>query len=255
MIQNEVYLRKEDHKYFDSKGKTYSSVSHVLNSVEEGFDAEKISRQVAGKGKYAGMTADQVKAQWKGIGTDSANHGTSIHDALEHFGKNYELKEEHTHLMPMVQSIIGDYRPYKKVHDECVLYHPDYMIAGTADKILEINTRKNIVDIEDYKTNNRKGIVYFNEFNKFKLHPVSHLSDCNFNRYTLQMSIYGLMYEKLTGGQVRALWIRYIPADNPLNHKRIPVPYMRTDAENILKNFYYKKDVSSSEIESPIFNI
>ena len=237
MIQNNVFLRKEDHRYFDLSNNEYRSVSAVLNEITEKFDAEVISKRCAGKGKYAGMTALEVKTQWAAIGKNSAEHGTNIHDALERFSKHAEILEEDVHLTPMIQTINADYREYRKVHDECILYHPEYKVAGTADKVLELGTRKIYADIEDYKTNNRKGIEYFSGYNKYFFEPVNHFSDCNFNRYALQLSIYGVMYERLTGNKIRSLWIRSIPPDNMLNHKRIPVPYLKSDAMNILENF------------------
>jgi len=251
MIQNKVFLRPEDHRYFDYDGNEYDSVSKVLNSVEKKFDAKKMSRLVAGKGKYAGLAADEIQELWKQNGKERTGHGTRIHDSLEQYSKTGQIAEKNEELSPMIQSISSDYREYSKVHDECILYNDHYGVAGTADKVLEIGGSK-YIDIEDYKTSKDKGIEYFSKYNKYKLEPITHLPDCNFIRYSLQLAIYAVMCEGLMGVKIRSLWIRYIPADDPLNHKRIPVPYMRTDALAVL-NHYVSKPIIINQQEEPIF--
>jgi len=255
MIQQKVFLRAVDHRYFDYEGEEYTSVSRVLNSVQEKFDAKKWSKISAGKGKYVGMTAAQVEAEWKGTAKESTDHGTRIHDALEYFTKYGDIKNEDVDLTPIVKSVATDHKEYKRVYseNECILYHEGYKVAGMCDKILVNGVRRIYADIEDYKTNLRKGIEFYSKYNKYMLAPVQHLQDCNFNRYALQLSIYGYMYECLTGNQIRNLWIRYIPAENLLNHRRIIIPYLRTDAENILHNFRNKPEVMIDTLEQPTF--
>ena len=77
-------MRKEDHRYFDYEGNEYTSVSKVLASVKEEFDEEKWSKL---KAKKLGISQAEMKAQWAEARESSADHGTRIHDALEHFTK------------------------------------------------------------------------------------------------------------------------------------------------------------------------
>lgn len=247
MIQNKVYIKKDTHEYFDHDGNKFESVSRVLNLIEEPFDAETISKRCVGSAKYAGMTQDQIKKSWEENRDSAANHGTAVHDAIENYTKNFTIEPSNDHLEPMLKSIAADYVPYTKAYSECILYSPSFekrgvRIAGTTDRILVVNSRGGYVDMEDYKTNISKGIVYHNNYNKYKKHPVSHLTDCNYIRYCLQLSIYGFMYEELTLNKIRSMWLRYIPKDNPLGHYRIPVPYMKNDAIAVLEHFASQKD-------------
>lgn len=257
MLQQYVSLRKEDHTYWDLDGRQYVSVSRVLDNVQEKFDVEKKSRDCAGKGKYVGMSQEQVKKAWSDNSSSACDHGTRIHEALERYTTHFDILPEDNDLEPMIKSVCADYNGYKRVYNEAVLYHPEYMIAGTADKVLQLNTRDSFVDLADYKTNIKKKIQFYSEYNKFMLGPVSHLSDCNYNRYSLQLSIYALMCEHLTKGKVRTMWIRYIPADNFLNHVRIPVSYMREEAIAVMEYYVNKPKVESKSFlpEIPNFDL
>ena len=237
MIQNFVTIDHYTHTYTDVNGDIYTSVSRVLDTVDNKFDAETMSRNCAGRGKYVGMTQEEVKAQWLSTAKESTDHGSRIHNALETYSKTFTIKKEDVDLEPMIKSVTLLHKDYVRTYDECILYHPGYKVAGTADKILLPTSRSGYVDIEDFKTNIKKGIVFHNEYGKFKKFPVEHLSDCNYNRYALQLSIYGFMFEYLTKKKIRKMWLTFIPEANPMNHVRIPVPYMKTDAIAILENF------------------
>ena len=242
MLQTEVTLRHSDHRYFDNEGNEYASVSKMLGTLKEPFDADMMSKRCAGKGKYAGMTAKEVRTAWTANAKESTDHGSSIHDAIDNYTKTGKIKDADTVLDSMLKSIVSDYIPYKKTYDECVMYlkfdepcGQYHGIAGMSDRILVVT--KSIADVEDYKTNIKKGIEFNSKYNQYMKYPVEHLQDCNFNQYSLQLSVYGLLYENLTQSKIRSLWIRFIPQDDPLNHRRIPIPYLRTDAINAIRNF------------------
>lgn len=260
MIQNFVTLDHASHIYTDTTGKTYTSVSHVLNTVEEKFDEETMSRNCAGKGKYVGLTQAQVKAQWRKTANESMGHGTKIHEELERYSKTFQVEDKA--MEPFVKDIHATYNDYVRTYDECVLYHPDYMVAGTADKILLPTSRSKYVDVCDYKTSlNKGGIEYFNKYGKTLKYPVEHLQACSFSRYTMQLSLYGVLIENLTGKQIRHMWIRYIPADKPMEHIKIPIVYMKDSAIAILEHFRDMQQVKKlkdefiNTIEEPNFTI
>jgi hypothetical protein len=243
-IQNEVFLEPVSHTYSNLSGRKFTSVSKVLESVSEKVDWSAIAGKVAGKGKFAGMTKEDILLAWDKNRDKAANHGTRIHNALERYSKEFKILSEDEDLTPMIKSIASTYVDYYQTFDEACLFSDQYGVAGTADKILQIKKGSPFVDIEDFKTNISKGIEFFNKDNKYLISPVSHLQDCNFNKYSLQLSIYGLMYETLTGGKVRNLWIRFIPADNPMGHYRIMIPYLRLEALAVLE--YHKNTFGES---------
>lgn len=245
MLQNNVYIDSNTHTYWDYDGNQYVSLSRAREIFKRPFD-KSVARHCAGKGKYVGMSEQQVLQHWDDKRIKASDHGTKIHNAIETYTNTGVLSEDET-LHALLQSIGSDYREYARTYSEEILYSPSYAskgtrIAGTTDRILQLSARGNVIDIEDYKTNLEKGIQLFNKDNKYFLSPFEHMQDCNFNDYSLQLSVYAFMAEELFGYKVRSLWIRYIPADNPLNYRRIPVPYMKSEVINFLE--YYHKEKS-----------
>lgn len=239
MIQDFVTRRDSDHTYSDKNGNSYESVSRVLSALEEPFDAIVMSKRCAGKGKYAGLTADQVLEMWNKKRDASCDHGTRIHGALENYSKNFSIKPEDEEIAPIIQSVSEEFKDYDRAFDEAILYHPKYMVAGTTDRALKVKARSKQMDITDFKTN--EDIGFYNDYGKYYFAPVSHLQVCKYNRYSLQLSIYALMIEAITSYTIRRLFIKFIPKDNPMAHRIIPVNYMKRDAEAILEHHYNKR--------------
>ena len=253
LIQNKVYINKEQHRYFDYAGNEFTSVSKILSMVKEPFDEKRLSAMTA---KKLGVTQADVLADWKKKRDDAAGHGTRIHDAIEEYKNFFTIKPSNMDLEPMLKSIAQEHSGYARCYSEALLYSPSFeklgiRAAGTTDQILKVSTRSRYVDIEDYKTNLRNGIEFHSKYNKYLLGPVSHMQECNYNTYSLQLSIYALMYEELTGDLIRSLYIRFIPPNNPLGHYRIPVPYMKLEAWAVL-NYFGEK--TKADKETSIFD-
>lgn len=239
MLQNKVKLEPISHKYYDDKGLQYMSISAVLELIKPLFERDKLSTMTANK---RGISQEEVLAEWTATSKVATDHGTRVHESLEHYQNTASIKEGDEKFEPMIKSISATYIDYGKVYQEECLYDEEYRIAGTADKIFAVTTHKGSkFDIEDYKTNLSKGIVTFDKYGKTLLHPVEHMEHCNFNHYALQLSFYAYMLERLTNRRVRQMHITYIPADNFLNWRKIPVPYLKTDVINILK--FYKHTI------------
>jgi hypothetical protein len=231
LFPNKVQLEPVSHKYYDGEGKQYISVSKVLSLLSEKFE-DTIA--------YA-RASDETRAEWKKKGKDAADHGTNIHNALELYNKTGQILIENAHLEEAIKSIIGEYKEYHQSHDEVCLYNEEYRIAGTTDKICVLSNRKDSdVDLADFKTNISKGIYYYSDYKKRLFSPFDHLQDCNYVKYSFQLSIYAYFFECLTGRRVRQLYIHFIPPHDMLQHKKIPVMYMKNDVKLLLETYRYQ---------------
>jgi hypothetical protein len=231
LFDNRVTLEPVSHKYYHLDGNQYLSVSALLKMMGEKFEDTPA---------YAKAT-EETKAGWKKIGMDSAGHGTRIHEALELYNQTGQILIENKDWEQAIKSIIGEYKDYHRTYDEVCLYNEEYRVAGTTDKICMISNRKDgEVDLADFKTNNRNGIVFFSNYKKRLFAPFDHLQDCNYIKYSFQLSIYAYFFEQLTGRKVRQLYIHFVPADNMMNHRKIPVIYMKTDVKLLLESSKYK---------------
>lgn len=234
MFKPIVQLQHDTHQYFDVNGNQYISVSKLLTLISEKFE-DTIAYQRA---------SEATRAEWKGKGKVAADHGTQIHNALELYNQTGQVLVENSHLETPVKSIINEYKDYHQTHDEVCLYSPEYRVAGTTDKICVISRSKDSeVDLADFKTNISKGIYYFNSYKKRLFHPFDHLQDCNYVKYSFQLSLYAYFFEQLTGRKVRQLYIHYIPPNNMMEHRKIPVMYLKNDVKLLLET--YKNQILS----------
>lgn len=109
-------------------------------------------------------------------------------------------------------------------HPELILWNNKHKIAGQADKVF-IETIDGIkyAEIDDYKTN--KKIATSSIFGKM-LDPLSHLDDCNYNHYRLQISTYAWLLEQEN----------YVIRNTGFTHlnKKYIFPYMKEEVELML---------------------
>lgn len=242
-----VKLIPENHQYFHVDGRRFESLSRVRDCIKVPFD-KSIAKQCAGKGEYVGMNEQQVLEQWTKVAKSSTDRGTRIHEALERYEKTGLVLPADEELRPMIIAVAAGYIDYYQVHQEKTLYDEEYEIAGTADHILETTRHKSsILDLDDYKTNERKGIYYESKYKKYLLGPFSHLQDCNYYDYSLQLSCYALMLEKLTGRKIGKLTITFIPPNNPLAFRKIPVVYLKNDAKILFEYYKEQKHIKKEE--------
>jgi hypothetical protein len=223
-----VKLEPIKHKYYDVSGNEYMSVSHFIKQLSQPFEDTYAYR----------MADDATRAEWAKKRDDAANGGTRVHNALEDFSKTGQVKDSDKELQDSVRDIISMYNDYHSCHEEVCLYNEKYRIAGTTDKICVVSrTKTSAVDIADYKTNDTRGIEFFSRYNKRLFEPLSHLDDCSFVKYSIQLSLYAYFFEELTGRPVRRLYIHHVPLSDLKNHKIIPVMYMKNDVKALLDKY------------------
>jgi hypothetical protein len=246
-----VTLEPNQHRYFDQFLNEYTSVSKVLECVKNKFDPDgKILKATAAK---RGISPEELQAEWKGKGKVATDHGTRIHNALERYQQTFAILPEDMDLEPLIKSISSLYSDYGRTYEEFVIHSEHYMVAGTADKVCWKSTKKeSIIDIYDYKTNISKGIQYEDTYKKYLKGPVSHLMDCNFNTYALQLSIYAHMLQLTTGRPIGRLNIVFIPPNDFLSWKLIPVPFMKLEAAAVLDYFMSIPKVIEKKEENPL---
>ena len=121
------------------------------------------------------------------------------------------------------------------------MYDEEFKVAGTADLIYE---HKNEFTIGDFKTN--KKFRFSSPFCERLKDPVSHLHNCEFNLYGLQLSMYAYLYERMTSKRCRKCVIFYLKDERFLAYH---VNYMKAEVEAILAS------MKKSRAEVPINNI
>jgi hypothetical protein len=192
----------EDHKYrsIDVTDQTdWLSVTSFIGNFKKPFDADVIAAKTAKskKSKWYGMTPEDIKAAWKAEALRATTLGTWYHNCREADLCELNNMERHGVTVPVFKPIEKDgckYSPAQKLIDGIYPEHLVYLrsagICGQSDIVEVINGE---VHITDYKTNKEiktEGFTSWEGISQKMLTPLSHLDDCNFMHYALQLSMY-----------------------------------------------------------------
>jgi len=193
-----IYLEEETHRYvlLDDPDFTFTSCTTFVGQFFEKFDKEAIALHLVNNHpNYAGLSVENLVATWNNL----TREGTRVHAEIEHFlteGKPVtHPKAMHALEWLRVKNIIP-----KKMLPEFILYSKELGIAGTID-LLVMNIDGSY-DIYDWKTSKK---IEMNPYRGKRgiLGPALDVGDCNFNHYSLQLSLYQYILETYYGLKIR----------------------------------------------------
>ena len=238
---NGVNFNEENHTY---KLKDYQfgvSVTQLIKSYANEFNAEEIASRIA---KRDNTTTFEILKKWKIENQEACLKGSKIHVEAQNIWKgiNIPLNMEKcsTGLKNAINSGVKQakqfYQDYKNVYDmlydEFIVWSKEYDIAGSIDGIM-YNKLTQQCCILDFKTN--KELEFISKYKKKMKIPLQKLDDCNGQHYFIQLSIYKFLIEKYTNIKIDELFIVYFDT-NIDNYEIIEVPYLKDEVEKILEN-------------------
>jgi hypothetical protein len=242
----------KDHTYkIDKQPSAKISVTGLVGSVKEKFEEDKWA---AIKGKELGVTAEEMKLLWKKNNQMSTYQGSTLHNYIDNFYQNkiipynQVLAESilgitlHEMMRTNLKVLIKQFNNFYNTTKDSILPIKNEFVVGdlSATKIcgmldmLAYNTDTNTFEIYDFKTNKR-----FNEISEYKkklLSPVEHLDECEFNTYSLQLSLYKIFIQKYTDIEVSNLKIAWFSVNNE-DYKIIELKYMPDECAALMKKF------------------
>ena len=223
---------------FDEKTHTYKaenkkliSVTTYLNQFKKPFDADKIATNYPEKNN---LIKKDVLEKCKNEADISKERGNIIHDAIELFLTKHQTTVntskyvEQKELENIYKYLLELLKEYKVVDCEKIIGSSELGIAGTFDCLMQNRKTGNLCLI-DWKTN--KEIKTENQWQNL-LYPLYDLEDCDFNIYSLQLSIYKYIIEKfnLYSNNIEELKIVHIK--NGIHE--MEVEYLKEAVEKIL---------------------
>ena len=187
--------------------------------------------------------------EWAKINREACERGTKIHSELENSfykaGNNVKLEKF---------GIGGKFQCKKNYNELDLEYgvYPEYLIYfSTKDKILNLAGQidlliknGNEIVLVDHKTNakiDQKGFYdsKSRQTKKMKF-PLTKLDDCNFTHYTLQLSLYAWMLQRINPDFViKDLIINHY--DHSGNNTLYHCQYLKKEVELLLK--HYKRQI------------
>ncbi len=198
MAEPKIRFFEKDHVYIDEDtGIRLDSATEFISMFFEKFDKEKWSRYVA---KKDNISVQEVLDKWEKKKKWSCEFGTSVHNYAEDLIKNKKPREPPTELHKKYFDAIDLFmkkEPYKFIYAEKIVGSPKYRIAGTIDAVSKKN---NSIYLIDWKTNKKIETCSYND--KRCLSPIHYLPDCNFTKYSLQLSLYRFILEVVYGWKV-----------------------------------------------------
>lgn len=178
-------FNEEKHEY-SINGKILTSVTQFLDNYFKPFDEDKWSKKVAIKCK---TTQKEILKQWERKRNRACEYGTYVHEQIENYlnNKSYNKSlKEIEQAKNILRIFCGD------ITSELRVFSEELGIAGTIDCVIE---KDNNIYILDWKTGFNK-IKKENKYGVKALDPISHLADCNYVRYSLQLGLYKYILEK-----------------------------------------------------------
>lgn len=193
-----IYFDGSIHVYYNTEGVVYDSPSKVFAKYKNKFDADAVAERYA---KKHGQTASYWKKQWEQEKDKSLVRGTGIHQTKEDlmFGRGIDKYQGKTYQVQNPDMLIGNVvRELKDLPDgiypEMPVWNHNYRVSGKPDKvIIETILGTKYAHVDDFKTNksiDKTSYEHPREGYKMMKGPLSHLMDCNWVHYMLQMSFY-----------------------------------------------------------------
>lgn len=186
----DLSFKEKEHKYSVKGRPIEKSVSKLIENYYEEFDVDAVAPYSAIK---AGVTTEEIKAQWAAINLESRERGHRVHA----FGELYQYNRNLKPSCPQEEAVVKFWRDLPEhiipVEAELRMYHFREFYAGTADFIL-YDTKKNEYIIGDYKTNKD---LYKNFQGKTMLAPFEYLLDMPLSHYQIQLSYYQILLEQI----------------------------------------------------------
>ena len=186
---------------------------------------------------------------WDEENRKSCERGTKIHEEIEHsfynnphnislkkfgLGGKFECKKDYSEL-DLEYGVYPEYLIYRESDDGIL------RIAGQVDLIVKSG---NEITIIDHKTNKKidqkSGFDSVSKANFKMKYPLNNLMDCNFYHYTLQLSTYAWMLQKINPNFViKDLILNHY--DHNGNNTLYHCDYLKKDVERML--YHYKKEL------------
>ena len=204
----------------------FTSVTTWIHSLFPHFDADKIIEKMMASpkwpnSKYFGMSAEDIKKQWKENGRTASSAGTKLHYDIECFYNNAPVKNdsiEYKYFEKFQKDIGCHLKPYRT---EWMVYHKELKFAGSIDMIFE--NEDGTLQIYDWKRS--KEIKKNNMFECAKPECISHLPNSNFWHYSLQLNTYKALLEANYGKRVTDMFLICLHP-NHSSYQRIRVPHL-----------------------------
>lgn len=190
LINADIRLRESDHTYILESDPTivFYNVTKLVQGQFPPFEREKIAGWLVNNStKYCDYTEEELLQEWE----DRKDSGSAVHKELE----NYILSGK----IPILPKAISGMNWYDRemaffgdqVFPEVIVFSEELKVAGTVD-LLVYNSKTGECHIFDWKTSKK---IDRNGRKQAITQACAGLTDCRFDQYSLQLSVYSYILE------------------------------------------------------------
>jgi len=237
---------EDNHTYIiDGKPNTHTSCTALIKLYTTPFNADDIITKMQASmkwnsaNKYFKMSREEIKQQWSTAGKEASSKGTMLHKMIERFYLNgmkltddeaekaNSLKEFELFLM-FHNEVASRYKGYLAVEKKifCDVNHEK--ICGTVDMLYSIDDSNKVALVDFKRIKKLDGVGY-----KKMKPPLQHMDDCNFNSYSLQLSIYRFILEKYYDLIVMESFILILHPNND-RYFVVALPHLKKEVELLM---------------------
>lgn len=249
-----VRFEPEAHKYFAGE-RELISVSAFTKKFEQKKDWKAIATKVA---KKEGKTTKEIMDLWDMKRNKGTEAGTIVHSIKEHetLGSGvYHYNNEDLAIREcplennIKQSLNINEIESGHVYPELMIYDLELGICGQSDEVVIQNNTINILDFKTDKSIEYK--AYSSQWVEAEklMPPLQHLDACNYNIYSIKMSLYMYLLWKANKGRFKPgkIILKWVPIER--DEQGIPVLY--DEKGNVVESGGVPKILKEEWIELP----
>lgn len=269
-----IVFNAADHSYksIEADEIKWISVTSLVSSLKEPFDATAVAQRVSKskKSKWYGIAPDKIIELWNNESDRAVTLGTFYHNQREADICSLSSIEKEGIPIPIYSPILdGEIKkaPNQKLTDGVYPEHMVYLksigICGQSDLVEVVNGKIYIIDYKTNKEIKKESFKDWEGVSKKMLSPVLHLDDCNFNHYSLQLSIYmyimlkhnpkykagdmyihHIIFEEVGKDEYGYPITKYADNGDPIVKEVIPikVPYLKDEVISIINWLHDNRD-------------
>jgi len=257
-----VIFQAQNHKYqsLDPNDRIdWISVTKFVGMFKQPFDPVAASKKASKNknSKWYGIDPEEIQRIWSSETDRAVDAGSLYHDQRESDITSIDTIQRSGVNIPIIKPIwdngvkhAPNQRLTEGIYPEHFVYLKSAGVCGQSDRVEVV---RGIVDIIDYKTNKeikKNSFVNWEGKAQMMTGPLSHVEDCNFNHYALQLSTYmyiilkhnpqykvgkqmlhHVIFEKEGDDPFGYPIIKKDPTGNPIVKTVVPyeVPYMKSE--------------------------
>jgi ATP-dependent exoDNAse (exonuclease V) beta subunit len=219
---------------------TFISATTIIHKYFPEFDNDAVIQKMMKspnwkKSPYYGKSVDEIKKQWEDNRVSAAAKGTQVHDWIENFYLGgFVCPSKEAEESKSFQNFMNFHNEYgwKPFRTEWRVFTEDYKVAGSIDIVFE-GSEKGKIKVYDWK--NSKEIKTENRYEK-GLEPLTHLPNCNFYHYSLQLNLYKWILERHYDVKVEEMGLIIVHENYP-TYLKYDVRDMKKEIELLLEHY------------------